>query len=931
MVNRFITSVWLLVLLSGSVLAAPGLDSRPPNPTCLAPIRAAGAGSVSADWLSADVGAVNAAGSFSRVGTRFTVRGSGADIWGTADEFRFVHRLLTGDGDVVARVTSVTNTDAWAKAGLMIRESLAPGSRFGLIMMTPGSNGASFHYRTTTGGNAAPANSADKVSSLPRWLKISRRGNAISGYVSLDGNSWTLRDSVTLALPATIHAGLAVTSHKDGTLATGTFESVQVIPGTGTQPPPAGLTVEDPFPASPAFTQPTKLLQAPDDPARWFVLEKTGRVKVFRVDTPATVSTWLNFSAKVNTSSEGGLLSLAFHPLFPARREVFVSYTTGSPMQLVVSRLLLDNVTTPVTVTEQSLVTISKPWDNHNGGDLAFGADGYLYISTGDGGSGGDPNDNAQNTTRLLGKMLRIDAYDSAGWPTTRYGIPPDNPYAGNPRCGADANAAACPEIFARGLRNPWRFSFDVTTGALWVADVGQNEREEINRVSRGGNYGWRCREGSATYNTAGCPASGLVDPVFDYLHAGGNGSITGGYVYRGDGIPELRGRYVYGDFLSGRIWALQDDGAGGYQAEQLLDTAAGISSFGLGHDGELYFSDYSTGRLQRLKGSGTTLTDVVPDDLAATGCVMPSNPRLPSGGAIPFSVNAPFWSDGAAKTRHLAVPDGATIQVGADADWQFPPGTVLMKTMELGGQPVETRLLMRHPDGAWAGYTYEWDATASKATRVRGGKTKFINGQDWIYPSEGQCQQCHTAAAGISLSPESGQLNGNQLYPVTGRLANQLETLDHIGLLTPAGIDPASAPRLPPPADPAEALEPRARAYLHANCSNCHRPNGPTGVDMDLRYTQSPGLASTNTCDVAPQAGDLGIADARLIAPGSPSRSILLQRMLRRDAHGMPPTGSNLADPAGALLISTWIRELAACDAADTSCDGCHAPSGSP
>jgi uncharacterized repeat protein (TIGR03806 family) len=923
-----IPALLLLVLAVASASAAPGLDVRPANATCLAPARAVGAGSVSADWLNTDVGAIAAAGSLTRTGTTLTLRGSGADIWGTADEFHFAHRLLTGDGDVVARVTGLTNTDPWAKAGLMIRESLAPGSRFALVMMTPGSNGASFHYRTTTGGSAGPNNSADKVSAIPRWLKISRRGNVVAGYLSVDGISWTLRDSVTVALPATIHAGLAVTSHRDGTLATGTFADVQVVPGTGTPATGPALAVEDPFPTSPAFTQPTKLLQAPGDPARWFVLEKTGRVKTFRTDTPATVSTWLNFSAKVNTSSEGGLLGLAFHPLYPARREVFVSYTTGSPMQIVVSRLLLDNVTTPVTVTEQGLLTISKAYDNHNGGDLAFGPDGYLYISTGDGGGSGDPGNHAQNTSRLLGKMLRIDAWDSAGWPATRYRIPADNPYAGNALCGPDGNAAACPEIHARGLRNPWRFSFDAATGVLWVADVGQNGREEINRVARGGNYGWRCREGISAYNTSGCPASGLIDPVFDYPHANGNGSITGGYVYRGNGIPALRGRYVYGDFLSGRIWALKDDGAGGYQAEQLADTTAGISGFGLGNDGELYFADYGTGRLQRLKGSGEVLTDVVPDDLAATGCVNPSDPRQPSAGALPFTVNAPFWADGASKSRHLAVPDGTSISVGADADWQFPAGSVLMKTMELAGKPIETRLLMRHPDGGWAGYTYEWDAAGTRATRVRGGKTKFINGQDWVYPSEGQCQQCHTTAAGIALGPESGQLNGNLLYPATGRLANQLETLSHIGLMTPAIINPGSSPRLPAPTDTALSIELRARAYLHANCSNCHRPNGPTGVDMDLRYTLPVTIASTRTCDVAPQAGDLGIANARLIAPGSPSRSILLQRILRRDAHGMPPVGSTLADPAGAELLSTWISQTQACETGGGG--GCHANLGS-
>jgi uncharacterized repeat protein (TIGR03806 family) len=921
--RRSILAMLLGGAVAGGVAAAPGLDTRPANPTCVAPARVAGAGSLSADWLSSDVGAVAHAGATSRRGSTFTLRGSGADIWGAADEFRFTHRLLTGDGDLVARVTSLTNTDPWAKAGLMVRESLAPEARFALMLVTPGSNGGAFHYRTAPGGAAAPTKSADKVSLVPRWLKISRRGSLVSGYVSADGVTWSLRDSVVLALPATVHLGLAVTSHADGALATGVFESVQVVPGAGT-PVVAGMAAGDPFPASPGFVQPTKLLQAPGDATRWFVLEKAGRVRAFRTDGPATVSTWIDLSARVNQASEGGLLSLAFHPLYPARREAFVTYTTGSPMQLVVSRLLLDDVTAPVTVTEQVLLAISKAWDNHNGGDLAFGPDGHLYVATGDGGGAGDPGDNAQDPTSLLGKILRIDVWDATGWPNPRYRIPPDNPHAANPRCGGGANASACPELYALGLRNPWRLGFDPATGALWAADVGQNAREEINVVARGGNYGWRCREGTGAYNTTGCATAGFSGPVFEYPHADGNGSVTGGYVYRGSRIPALQGRYVFGDFLSGRVWALKDDGAGGRLAEELLDTAAGISGFAPGHDGELYFTDYGSGRVLRLDGTGAAPADVVPDDLAATGCVSPANPRVAAPGALPFAVNAPFWSDGAAKTRHLAVPDGATIGVGADGHWQFPPGSVLMKTMELAGTPVETRLLMRHPDGGWAGYTYEWDAAGTRATRVRGGKSRFISGQDWLWPAEGQCFQCHTGAAGITLGPETRQLNRTQLYPITGRVANQLETLSHLGLLVPAVADPARAATLPDPASEAHSLNGRARAYLHANCAGCHRPGGPTGVDLDLRYAEPLQIATTNTCERPPQAGDLGIAGARLLAPGSPERSILLQRLLRRDAHGMPPVASTLADPAGADLVARWISSISTCDAGGGG--GCHA-----
>jgi glucose/arabinose dehydrogenase len=246
-------------------------------------------------------------------------------------------------------------------------------------------------------------------------------------------------------------------------------------------------------------------------------------------------------------------------------------------------------------VAEQVLLRIDKAYNNHNGGDLAFGPDGYLYLSVGDGGGSGDPGNHAQNPARLLGKILRLDVTGTAGGGA--YGIPADNPWAGNPRCGPGANAAACPEIFAQGLRNPWRLAFDAGTGALWAGDVGQNAREEINVVVRGGNYGWRCREGTSTYNTSGCPTGGFAAPVHDYPHADGNGSVTGGFVYRGAALPGLAGRYLFADYLSGRIWSLRET-TSGYVADEIVDTALGVAALGPSLAGEPYLVDHAGGRL---------------------------------------------------------------------------------------------------------------------------------------------------------------------------------------------------------------------------------------------------------------------------------------------------------------------------------------------
>lgn len=674
----------------------------------------------------------------------------------------------------------------------------------------------------------------------------------------------------------------------------------------------ATVATVDAFPTAPAFAQPTKILQPPGDGSRWFVLEKGGLLKVFSTSNPSAVTTWLDLAGPVNPAGEGGLLGLAFHPNWPATREVFISYTTdGSPLTSRVSRFILDSVTQPVNVTEQILLTVNQPFDNHNGGDLAFGPDGYLYFGLGDGGSANDPNNYAQNNTRLLGKMLRIDVA-SVAFPSPGYRIPADNPFAANVRCGPGANAASCPEIYATGLRNPWRWSFDAPTGDLWLGDVGQGSREEVNRIRRGGNYGWDCREGFIG-GPSSCSTAGLLDPVSDYPHADGDGSITGGYVYRGTAIPVLRGRYVFADFSSGRIWALEDDGQGGYSNDQLLDSPFLISAFGSGADGELYIADFSSGRIRRLAPGVGGAPNTIPATLSASGCVAAGNPTQPAAGVIPYRVNAPFWSDFAVKERYFAIPDGTRIARTAAGDFDFPAGSVILKSFRLGGQLIETRLFMRHPDGVWAGYTYEWNAGQTEATRVIGGKTRQVGAQAWIYPSEGECMQCHTAAGGFSLGPQVAQLNGTLTYPTSGQTANQLATLEHINLFTtPLPGPPATLAALVDPADTAAPLTDRARAYLETNCAQCHRPGGPTPTSMDLRAATA--LAAMNTCNANPQSGGLGITNARVIAPGDAARSVLVARMNRRDVNAMPPIGSNVIDASGVALLTAWVNSLTGC-----------------
>jgi uncharacterized repeat protein (TIGR03806 family) len=679
--------------------------------------------------------------------------------------------------------------------------------------------------------------------------------------------------------------------------------------------PTAGSSISLTRYTSLSFDSPIAMLQAPNDNSRWFVVQQGGIVRRFPVANPVA-GTFIDITARVRSGGEMGLLGMAFHPQFPTDPRVFLSYTTGTALISRISSFrTLDGGATLDPGTEQVLLVIDQPETNHNGGHIAFGQDGFLYIGLGDGGGGGDPHGNpgnGQRLTTMLGKMLRIDV--NSGSP---YGIPPTNPFAQNSRCPAAGRASGeCPEIYAVGFRNPWRWSFDRSNGDLWLADVGQGMWEEVNQVTLGGNYGWRCREGAHDFNsggTFGCSSATLIDPVTEYDHSLGN-SITGGYVYRGAQATSLEGRYLFGDFGSGRIWAwIAENASQPREPTLLLDTSFNISSFGEGNDGELYVVHYG-GTLQRINFDAGPGGGTVPQTLSATGCVDPANPSQPASGLIPYAINAPFWSDGADKERWLALPDGQQVTVQTSGDWEFPARSVLVKHFRIGTQLIETRLLMRHPDGNWGGFTYEWNSQQTDAQLLEGGAVRDIGGgRNWIFPSESQCLDCHTSAAGRALGLETAQLNRNFTYPQTGRSGNELATLSHIGVLTPSITDPAAQPSMPDPSDSAASVATRARAYLHTNCAQCHRPGGPTPSTMDLRFATT--FAATNTCNAMPQSGDLGLgANARLIAPGSASNSIIVNRMNRRDANAMPPLGSNQVDTAGVALVTQWINGLTGC-----------------
>ena len=376
---------------------------------------------------------------------------------------------------------------------------------------------------------------------------------------------------------------------------------ILVISSCSSTAQPLEVDIVPAFPSL-SFQQPTDIQNAGDGSNRLFVCEKTGRIRVFANSSSVAESeVFLDISSRVITPSEMGLLGLAFHPDYETNGYFYLNYNTDKNGDHItrISRFSVSAADPDRADPNSELILYEfvQPFDNHNGGQVAFGPDGYLYIATGDGGSGNDPQNNGQDLRTPLGKILRIDVDNPAA--PLNYSIPDSNPFAGN--------SEYTQEIYAWGLRNPWRISFDTETGRLWAGDVGQNLFEEIDIIEKGGNYGWRVMEGFHCFNRnnpnvpgTSCDSTSLISPVWEYSHAdGGNTSITGGYVYHGGSIPLLQGAYVYADLGSGRVWALREDG-GPYFTTLLEDTELTITTFGVDEAQEMYFGAFN-GRLYKL------------------------------------------------------------------------------------------------------------------------------------------------------------------------------------------------------------------------------------------------------------------------------------------------------------------------------------------
>ncbi|WP_294224988.1 PQQ-dependent sugar dehydrogenase [uncultured Chryseobacterium sp.] len=357
------------------------------------------------------------------------------------------------------------------------------------------------------------------------------------------------------------------------------------------------------------LTAPVEMVNAND--ARMFVVQQNGIIKILQANGTVNSTNFLNISSKITYGGERGLLGLAFHPQYPTNGYFFVYYNdTGG--NITVARYTRSSTNPDVAdpSTEKIILNVPKPFDNHNGGSIHFAPDGYLWVVTGDGGSGGDPNNNAQNKNSLLGKLLRLDINA-----TGAYNIPAGNPFVGID--GAD-------EVWAYGLRNAWKFNFDTVSGNVMIADVGQGQIEEINRMpltQAGINYGWRCYEGNSAYNTTGCAAqSTMTFPVAAYDHSGGKCSITGGYVYRGTQYPALQGRYFFADYCSTQIGSLNPDDSITWSA---ASTGNNFSTFGVNNQNELFVAAVNSGKIFRVTTSAVLGTQE--NDLSTSIKVYPN------------------------------------------------------------------------------------------------------------------------------------------------------------------------------------------------------------------------------------------------------------------------------------------------------------------
>jgi putative heme-binding domain-containing protein len=685
----------------------------------------------------------------------------------------------------------------------------------------------------------------------------------------------------------------------------------------GSPEPPLPYVTERAFPSL-SFSGCVDITPAPGTD-RLFVVEQGGKIFSFRPRADVKAADLAIDLARAISGVEQ-TYALAFHPQFEKNRYCYVCYIKAAdkPDGTHVARFRV-NPTEPPTIDAASETTLVT-WlsGGHNGCCLKFGTDGYLYISTGDAGPANppDPLHAGQDLGNLLSAILRIDVDHADGG--KNYRIPADNPFVALP--------GARGEIWAYGLRNPWRMSFDGRTGDLWVGDVGWERWEMLDRIERGGNYGWAVMEGRhPTHPEWTRGPTPILPPTIEHPHSESS-SITDGLTYYGARLKELNGTHIYGDYDTGKFWGFRYVDGKVADHRELADTTLRVVGFGADHDGEFYVLDHSAGTIHRLvPNPHAGQPSAFPRTLRETGLFADVAAGTPAPGVLPYAINAEPWEDHAVAERLVAIPGAAAIKAEG-AGWTFPRDSVLVKTLALemkrgarsSRRRIETQVL--HFDGIdWQPYTYRWNDDQTDATLIGpAGAEQTLDvadpeapggtrRQSWRFAGRAECQRCHNKWSGPPLAFNAAQLN----RPVaSGAIVPQLETLVRIGLID-RPIPAKRTPRLVGPADPSASLDERARAYLHTNCAHCHRMHAGSAVLSKMTYDLP--LEKTDMLGVRPTQGTFNIHDARVIAPGEPERSVLFYRMAKLGSGRMPYIGSTEVDREGIELIAQWIAQMPA------------------
>ncbi len=655
---------------------------------------------------------------------------------------------------------------------------------------------------------------------------------------------------------------------------------------------------------------------------RWIATQVNGQIVSFDSDTKSAVARPVTDLNGLHERPVSTVVSTTFHHDLANQPWCYVCYASNpkDPKGRHLARFRVTDATVPTIDLTSRLEVISWAGSGHTGGSVQFGPDGYLYISVGDAQDPYPPDalNTEQDLSDLEASILRIDVDNPSS--ELPYRVPTDNPFFGSSNIRG--------EIWAFGFRNPWKMSFNPENGDLFTADVGWEMREMVYRVQRGGNYGWSIMEGSQPVKQDQAPSIPITPPIFEHTHLESR-SITGGHFWQSDRLPELIGAYIYGDWMTGKVWALKTSGDKVVWQKELVDTTLQIVSFMLDSTGEVMIVGYDGTIHQLLPNTDLTASHEFPRRLSQTGLFRDVIHQQPEPGVVEYDFSAHHWADGTHSRQWIAIPRSEQLGLWDNPRWdlgqvhgrfKFPTETVLAKTVsyfrEAGNpkseQHLETQLLHLLGD-EWRAYNYVWNedqtdailqddiASDRKLTIQDSNATNGYRIQTWHHASRSECLLCHVWSSGTVQSFAPNQLN------ISWNGKDQLAELVKQGLFSlPIPVTKSIAA----PHDTTRPLEDRARAYLAMNCSNCHRRQGGGTADFNFEIDKS--LDANMYIDAIPAQGHFGIENPRIVAPGDPFRSVVLYRTLKFGRGHMPQFGSNVIDTQGIQVLHDWIASMA-------------------